>query len=58
MTYLHLCSRSFGLVRLAEAVQSERPTLTDDVAERNTGRAVRLTARRSTPARSANHELA
>ena len=46
------------MVRLAEAVQSERPTLTDDVAERNTGRAVRLTARRSTPARSANHELA
>ena len=58
MNYLHLSSRSVGLMKLAEAVQPERPTLTDDMAQRNTGRAVRLTARRSTPARSANHELA
>ena len=36
---------------------SERPTLTDEMALRNLGRAGELTARRSTPARSDNHEL-
>ena len=35
----------------------ERPTVTDEVAQRNLGRAEWLTARRSTPARSANPEL-
>ena len=35
-----------------------RPTLTDDVLWCNKGRTQELTARRSSPARSANHELA
>ena len=35
-----------------------RPTLTDEVLWRNKGRTQELTARRSTPARSANHQLA
>jgi hypothetical protein len=35
-----------------------RPTLTDEVRWCNKGRTQELTARRSTPARSANHQLA
>jgi hypothetical protein len=35
-----------------------RPTLTDEVLWCNKGRTQELTARRSTPARSANHQLA
>jgi hypothetical protein len=35
-----------------------RPTLTDEVLWCNKGRTQALTARRSTPARSANHQLA
>jgi len=35
-----------------------RPTLTDGVRHRNKGRTQQLAARRSTPARSANHQLA
>ena len=35
-----------------------RPTLTDEVQCCNKGRTQELTARRSTPARSANHQLA
>ena len=35
----------------------DRPTVTVDAALCNMDRAGRLTARRSTPARSANHEL-
>ena len=34
-----------------------RPTLPDEWQQCNKGRTVELTARRSTPARSANHEL-
>jgi hypothetical protein len=34
-----------------------RPTLTDEVQSCNRGRTHELAARRSTPARSANHEL-
>jgi hypothetical protein len=35
-----------------------RPTLTDEVLWCNKGRTQELTARRSTPARSTNHQLA
>jgi hypothetical protein len=34
-----------------------RPTLTDEVRRRNKGRTQQLAARRSTPARNANHQL-
>ena len=44
-------------MNFTQAVHAERPALTDEVARRNIGRAVRLTARRSTPARSANDKL-
>ena len=44
-------------MQFAAVLKFERPTLTDDAAQRNMGRAGWLTARRSTPARSANHEL-
>ena len=40
----------------AAILKFERPTLTDD-AQGNVSRAGWLTARRSTPTRSANHQL-
>ena len=45
-------------MQFAAILKFERPTLTDDAAQRNVGRAGWLIARRSTPARSANHTLA
>ena len=45
------------MMMLAAVLQFERPTLTGELAMRNIGRAGGLTARRSTPARSANQEL-
>ena len=53
---LELPKHLVGEARCGGAIL-ERPTLTDKVALRNLGRAGGLTARRSTPARSANHEL-
>ena len=44
-------------MQFAADLKFERPTLTDVVALSNMGRAGRLIARRSTPARSANHQL-
>ena len=57
MNELHLSRRNAWLVKFAQAVQFKRPTLADEVAKRNLGRADWQTARRSAPARSANHEL-
>ena len=45
------------MMMLAAVQQFKRPTLTGELAMRNIGRAGGLTAGRSTPARSANHEL-
>ena len=44
-------------MQFAAVLKFERPTLTNDAAQRNMGRAGWLTARRSTPARSADQEL-
>ena len=52
---LNLPKQLVGEIRYGGA-NSERPELTYEVELRNLGRAERLTARRSTPARSATHE--